>query len=153
MKHKTLVIAEPRGDAYVSVLRFASRLSTEFGLVIRPELSLNPTGVNVLSELRPFMIKEESVIEWPGTKLLDGVATYRTYRCESGSLNVLRNRAQGLFSWQQPELPEDLCFFRSPSLPWLISISHEHDAVLQLDDLELEQLTRECPLIKIMTPE
>jgi hypothetical protein len=61
----------------------------------------------------------------------------------------LRRIVPGLFDWQCPRLPEDLCFLRPDGFPWLASIAHEQDAYLVLNDEELTKLTSRVPTLQL----
>jgi hypothetical protein len=77
-----------------------------------------------------------------------------TYQLTSEVVAALTTAATGLYDWQQPELPEDLCLLRDEDDPWLVSIAHEGDAFVSVDEVELEELRRRVPrFAAVLVPE
>ena len=66
-----------------------------------------------------------------------------------GTASILAEVADGLFSWIQPNLPEDLCLFRKEGEPWLVSIAHEKDAYMVLPPEESAALTESIPTVSL----
>jgi hypothetical protein len=64
-------------------------------------------------------------------------------------MSVLIEASEGLFSWTQPELPEDLCLFRKDGEPWLVTIAHEKDGYLVLSPNESAALTESIPTLSL----
>jgi len=63
--------------------------------------------------------------------------------------SVIAASAQGLYDWQHPRLPEDLCFLRRDGSPWLGTVAHERDAFLDVDDSELVELLAAVPQLSV----
>ena len=139
------LLADVKGNTYVRLLQEALNACGSFILVIRPSLDLIDSGHGVLNKLRPFLISEEEKSEWPGTQLLDGTAQVNSYELTLLAAEVLTEVASGLFSWTQPELPEDLCLFRADGEPWLVTIAHEEDGFMVLSADETRALTSRIP--------
>ncbi len=139
------LLDEPAPAEYQSLLALATRYCREFSLVVQASPPLGVSGRAVLDRLRPFLVAERSASEWPGTQLLDGVATVYRFRLTLESAELLGRCSPGLFSWIQPDLPEDLCLFRSDSTPWLVTIGHERDAYFVISPDEREILVQEIP--------
>ena len=101
---------------------------------------LGAEGQRILEGLTTFLIDAQEGTQWPGT-ILDGdkAVVYR-YRAGTELIKALKILADGLYSWQHPHLPEDLCFLRSDGTPWLASIADEGDAYLELTRDELQEL-------------
>jgi hypothetical protein len=150
METKTYdLLAEPAGGLYHGLLDFAASLCPLALLVIRPEMDLAEGGRRLLASLEPFVDSRMKSSSWPGTELLGDQAELVYFRLESGSSRFLKGAVQGLYGWQQPELPEDLCLLRADREPWLTTIAHESDASLQLTDWEKAQLLKALPQLRI----
>jgi hypothetical protein len=113
-----------------------------FSLVVRETLELDIKGREVLNLLRPFLISEENVSEWPGTKLYNGTAKLRIFRFNNETVSIILDFSSNIFDWKQPFLPEDLCLLRDDKSALFISISHEKDFYFELTDIEYRILGR-----------
>jgi hypothetical protein len=70
--------AEPMREAYRGLLQFALTHSAAFSLVTRHDMKTRQSQDQCLDQLRPFLLDERDVREWPGTRI-DGMATLVTY--------------------------------------------------------------------------
>lgn len=113
--------ADITGEAYASLLQEALSACESFTIVVRHSMDLDDSERKVLNRLQPFLIAQEEKSEWPGTQLLDSTAQVNSYELTPLAAQVLAEAASGLFSWTQPELPEDLCLFRAGGEPWLVT--------------------------------
>src|SRR5690349_5480356 len=102
------------GAMYEELLGYATGECNQALLVVRhpPVPPLSSRGSEVLRKLQPFLVKQEETSEWPGTVLFGHTASVSHYTFDLASARVLRNAANSLYSWLQPELPEDLCLLR-----------------------------------------
>ena len=139
------IVQEPRGDVYRQLIVRSVDHGDTFLLVVRGSPPLSETGQAVMSSLRAFLISRTEDSEWPGTRLLDEKATLYRFSLTPAAAAVLAAAAQGLYSWVQPDLPEDLCVFTADGSPWLVTISHEHDAFMMLFPEEKEALAAQVP--------
>ena len=103
-----------------------------FSFVIREENEISQNVKNLISDLSIFLIEEKEVQEWPGTKLLLGNAKIYRFNLSSESAFILHKYDNCLYNWVQPELPEDLVFYKEQQ-PVFTSITHENDAYFELD--------------------
>lgn len=136
---------EPTGETYASLLRIASRWCSSALLVVREHLGLSDEGAALTKQLEPFLFERKVATSWPGTTLLDGSASLSMYQLDPTVIERLTAATSGLFGWQQPELPEDLCLLRPGGDPWLVTIAHEGDGYVVLEPIELEELRRDLP--------
>ena len=111
-----------------------------FSFVLREEIEISEQAKTLISDLSTYLIDEKEVQEWPGTKLLIGQAKLYIYHFNQESAFVLCRFNHNLYKWIQPELPEDLIFYKE-NLPVFISITHEEDAYFELDDNGFEFLS------------
>ena len=124
------------GTKINSIIEIAEGLlnfTDSFSLIIREENDVSDNITKLLSALNSFLIEEKFVQEWPGTKLFGGKAKLYRYNLNSESASILHRTEKNLFNWLQPELPEDLTFYKGRQ-PVFISITHEKDAYFELDN-------------------
>lgn len=149
---------EPKGEVYRKLINLAMHFCDIALLVVRNTSYLNSSGAQVLEALEPFLLLKAKETQWPGTVLLcdelfpDNTATvYRSRLCRE-SAEILKEAVDGLYSWQQPERPEDLCLLRPDGSPWLVTIAHEADSYFELTleekDLVLGDLPELGPLVE-----
>jgi hypothetical protein len=144
---------DPSQALYSDLITFALGLSQLALLVFRPEMDLTANGQAVLNSLTPYLESKEKSARWPGTEIFGSEAYLFYFRLTLGSAHILQTATDHLFGWHQPDLPEDLCFFRQDRTPWLVTIAHESDAYLSLTDQELQQLSRALPELRITSSE
>lgn len=139
------VVREPRNEAHTELLGFVGRLGTVALLVVRRETAFNTQGQNCLDELSPWLIESIQASSWPGTQLLGHTATLHRFRIDERFLGHIGNLASGLFDWQQPDRPEDLCVLRSDGSTVLETIAHERNARLYLTPSEWAAMQQQTP--------
>lgn len=142
---------EPKGGQYLALLDQSLVYCTRFSLIQRPGIALEATGQQVLASLEEFLTAEKIVSEWPGTRLLSGAtATFREYELTKASLAVLKGAVTSLYQWQQPRLPEDLVFWGPSNQEWLVTIAHEGDAYMTLNESVYRSLTGALPDLSLV---
>lgn len=135
----------PRDETYRAMLHIATRWCSQGLLVVRPSIELSENADKLIQELKPFVFEQSECASWPGTTLLEGVATVIRFELTPKAISLLVACTSGLYDWQQPQLPEDLCLLRQSGEPWLVSISHEHDGYVVLEEQEFQTLRDELP--------
>lgn len=148
MKPAFDIVAEPKGQTYIDLLNFAVSRCASFSLVWRDGFRFENSADEIKHALRPFLVSSIKTDEWPGTKLIGHKAMVRRYRATDESVELLQ-RAGSLYSWLQPNLPEDLSFYASGEVIWLASISHERKAWLLDESLRPAEIYAYVPHIKI----
>jgi len=148
MKPVVDIVAEPKGQTYIELIKFASTRCESFSLVWRKQFQFEQSAHQIANALKPFLISNLSTDEWPGTKLIGHEAIVRQYRLSDNSVNVLCS-VGGLYSWLEPQLPEDLAFYSSRQVGWFASVSHEGDAWFLDRSLSLEEICEHVPGIEI----
>jgi hypothetical protein len=136
---------EPTDETYASLIGVATRWCSTVLLVVRESLGLSETGAELMKRLEPYLVARTVSDSWPGTTLLDGTATVSTFRLDPTVVTLLKSAATGLYAWQQPDLPEDLCLLREGGDPWLVTIAHEGDGYVMLERGEFEEIRRDLP--------
>lgn len=136
----------PTRIVYSELIRFGCIWATESLLVVRdPDSDPGHSITDILSALSPFVKGSCRAREWPGTRLLDDDAMVYRYRTSPELARALTSIRSALFDWLHPEAPEDLCFIRSDGRPIVVTISHEPDAYLLLDEDEQIELEASFP--------
>lgn len=140
---------EPRGSVYRSLCDFAAVKALNCLLVIRDQPAPSAKARGVIESLEPYILSKRRSSEWPGTRLFGHDATVYVIGPEPAVWALIRGRAEGLFDWQHPELPEDLCFLRQDGSTFLGTIAHEHDAFVELDAAETNELRMKIPELRL----
>ncbi len=136
---------EPSGHLYYSLLECGLAFCAKAILVVRADLGLTQAAAQLLTDLCKQNCEVTERREWPGTVLLDKTARVYEMRYGVDVSNILAAAVGGVFDWQQPCRPEDLCLLRADGSSWLTSIAHERDAFLTLRAEEVAVVERECP--------
>lgn len=142
------IVAEPKGQTYIDLLNFAASRCVSFSLVWLDQFKFEQSAYDIKHALKPFLISNDRTDEWPGTKLIGHEAIVRRYRVTDESLKLL-HVAGALYSWLQPNLPEDLAFYASDDTAWLASISHEGQAWFLDESVLSAEIYAYVPRIKI----
>ena len=143
------LLDDVKGEPYLRLLHHALSYCDSFILVIRRSIDVDASAAALLNRLEPSLISSEESSEWPGTQLLDSTALVNTYKLSPNTAADLAEVADGLFSWCQPRLPEDLCLIRKGGDPWLVTIAHEEDAYMVLSPEESTALTESIPTLSL----
>jgi hypothetical protein len=126
------LINEPRGDLYRNILETAAKEAETAYVVVRLSVGSGSSAGAALDRLEPHDIGRREVTKWPGTELMfGGKATLIQFRMSSDLASLLATIADGLYDWDEPNLPEDLGFLRNDGSSWLATIAHEHGAYLE----------------------
>jgi hypothetical protein len=148
MKPTFDIVAEPQGQTYIDLINFAASRCSSFSLVWRDQFKFESSAYDIKFALKQFLLSNDRTDEWPGTKLVGHEAIVRRYRVADESVKLL-HVACGLYSWLQPNLPEDLAFYTSEDRAWLASISHEGQAWFIDRSLRSSEIYAYVPQIKI----
>lgn len=137
----------PSGDAYRRLIDLAFEKSERFHLVVRKDLSLSDRAKQVLNDLEPSLMRKVESSEWASTLLVSGTAYVHYYKADEHAYDVLQQAADALYDWQQPELPEDLAFFKAQGEAWFAASSHEAHCHLTITHEELQQFVDKIPTL------
>lgn len=140
------IVSEPTGAVYHALVSYAFEQCEEFLLVTRNQLSIEDSAKAILRALKPWQSGQVEASAWPGTELLDrSKAPVYYFRCRSEAASILQTAVNGLYGWQQPQFPEDLCFLKPGRRAWLVSIAHERDAYFDCDQSLLTAIQSHVP--------
>jgi hypothetical protein len=146
MDRKRFIISrEPVGAAYRELLDAACHQCSYALLVVRESYPGVERTARALADLSQWLVSRELRSDWPGTILEDEKAAVYRYRLDVELVERLATLSQGLYDWVHPELPEDLCLLREGLDPWLVSVSHEREAVIFLTEDERTALAVRAP--------
>ena len=104
-------------------------------------------GQMVLDRLDPYLSEKKMQSQWPGTILLDSKELVFKYAICREFIDEIKKASMGVYSWIQPDLPEDLCLMRADKTPWFYSVAHETESYLELSDDEFALLKTSIPEI------
>jgi hypothetical protein len=116
---------------YKNLLDIAHSEYDAFSLVWRHEFRFLSSAKKISDILEPYLLSEEVTDNWPGTKLIGGLAVMRKYRVSNESIEIL-SVVNEIHEWLAPKYPEDLAFYKGEKLMFA-SISHEHEAWFEKD--------------------
>jgi hypothetical protein len=138
-----------RNDA---VLEYIERLLNyfcnngfSFSFVVRKDIVIDQDCHDVIRRFAAFVVEVRDTTEWPGTQLLDGVATVYRYLLSRESVLILMSYRMNIHRWVHPRFPEDLCFYASSGDPCFVTISHEADSYFMLSRPQLDDLAEKLP--------
>ncbi|MUG68977.1 hypothetical protein GNP94_23775 [Paenibacillus campinasensis] len=124
------ILEEPIGVTYKQLISLAFNICDEFILVKRDQIILNENGKTFIDELKPYIKEIRKQEEWPGTRLFGHYADVYYFDCKDGLEEKLLTRVDRLYEWMQPELLEDLCFYKNGE-EWLVTIAHENEGFIK----------------------
>jgi len=128
--------SEPKDKVYRDLIDLAFDICDEFLLVVRNDLFFNQNVDYLLEKLKPSLIKTKDVYQWPGTILAGGKpAKIYYYKADNNVKTTIKIATNSLYSWVQPDLPEDLSFIKNGEY-WLVTTSHEFESYINTDDKE-----------------
>lgn len=144
-------VAEPRGDTFAALLRFALGRVDVLLAVTHADAPLSTNCSRVLAELRLAAPTSRSRrgTSWPGTP--GGPRSdVHEFRYGHAIVKVVLANSSSLFAWKLPALPEDLCLLRGDT-PWLITTTHEGDSRIETAHGEFTELLRAIPSLTVIT--
>lgn len=128
------IIKNPKKEVYRDLIDLACEVCDEFHIVLRKDMGSLEEYKNVLKKLEDSFIEMKEQSEWASTILGDNQTAYvYYYRANSHSNQVLKECSKSLYDWVQPNLPEDLSFFKNGK-EWLVTISHEKESYILTED-------------------
>lgn len=116
---------EPVGVTYQRLLAHMFVAATQVSCVLRDQLGVSENCRLFLSNCHNSLIEEKVVSQWPGTELLDSKARIYLFHPTVSLRAAFQLATSSLYGWLQPDLPEDVTFYRQFDVPLMVSISHE----------------------------
>lgn len=135
------------GDIYSELLTVALDYCSQAILVIKDNYDLTSRCKTVLKGLSEFGLSIERTNQWPNTKLLWDQADVYRFSYTKLSRDFLYSSSNGNYAWRLPDLPEDLCLFRTNGAPWFVSTSHEKVCYFDIGENEILNIDANHPLL------
>ncbi|ULO05612.1 leucine-rich repeat domain-containing protein [Paenibacillus sp. 19GGS1-52] len=137
----------PKGEAYKRLIGFLIERTDKFVLSEWDEhYGMVKLYTEVMDKLKPFLVEQNTMEQMQaksGANYSPG--TYYIYQCCAEAGAVLKEAVHGLYDWQQPHMPEDLCFWDAEGADYLYSVSHEKICSLKMSEEEARQLAERIP--------
>lgn len=153
------IIQEPRGDVYRGLVSALSPLCSFVLFTLRYRQEASPLAKAVLAYLSADIAVVRVSTSWPGTGSSDSfsdleydekcAAVVYVFHLTERTLSVLLTLAQGLYEWEFPNLPENLCLLRPDRQACLWSAIPDRFAYLYLTDTEMQHVLKQVPNLQV----
>ena len=87
----------------------------------------------------------ESLARFQQAKSITSAGSLVRYALSRESVTVLQEATGGLYGWQHPGLPDNLCLYRGDGSPWLVSSAGAHIGYLEVSPFEKLLIGRTAP--------
>ena len=126
-------------EQYVEFIEYMLKNSDFFSVVYfryNERESLRRSVKQIRDELRKYKIYSKNTKEWPGTVVMNETHVYRIayYRSDIKCMGTFV-RVGGLFNWDYPNAPMDLCFYKD-NYCCLLNTAHEGYSKMYIEEKE-----------------
>ena len=128
------LLDEPTGPDYAGLLECALVQCTTAVLTV-PNSEMDPEGQATV----------ESLARFQQAKSITAAGSLVRYALSRESITVLQEATGGLYGWQHPGLPDNLCLYRGDGSPWLVSSAGAHIGYLEVSPFEKLLIGRTAP--------
>ena len=128
------LLDEPTGPDYAGLLECALVQCTTAVLTV-PLADMDPEGQATV----------ESLARFQQAKSVTAAGSLVRYALSRESVTVLQEATAGLYGWQHPGLPDNLCLYRGDGSPWLVSSAGAHIGYLEVSPFEKLLIGRTAP--------
>src|SRR5579862_3447487 len=128
------LLDEPTGPDYAGLLECALVQCTTAVLTVRPG-AMDAEGQATI----------ESLARFQQAKTTTATRSLVRYALSRESVTVLQEATGGLYGWQHPGLPDNLCLYRGDGSPWLVSSAGAHIGYLEVSPFEKLLIGRTAP--------
>ena len=128
------LLDEPTGPDYAGLLECALVQCTTAVLTV-PAGEMDPEGQATV----------ESLARFQQAKSITAAGSLVRYALSRESVTVLQEATGGLYGWQHPGLPDNLCLYRGDGSPWLVSSAEAHIGYLEVSPFEKLLIGRTAP--------
>ncbi|MGE6631860.1 stage III sporulation protein AH [Bacillus sp. NPDC077027] len=131
----------PKGEQYSKLIDLAFEICDEFHLVLRKNMGSLKSFDPFLKKLESSLKEMKEQSEWASTILLNNqTAKVYYFYTDENAKSILKEFANSLYDWEQPNLPEDLSFFKNGE-EWLVTSSHEEESYIETEnDTEIQRI-------------
>ena len=110
---------------YKELLDYAAQNADSFSLVWR-NMAFDQSAFDLLDELSPWLISDNSSHKWPGTELFSDKARVKKYEVNEKTMQIL-SVVSSVYDWIAPKYPEDLAFYKNNKAIFA-SVAHEGES-------------------------
>ncbi len=136
------IVDDLEREDYINFLDIIKGVMQYGHLYLKSELKLSKKGDEFLVQLKPFILKHEVVKAY-----ISGDTRYShdeglieiKFLINEKTIELILHYSKSLFSWEQPSLPEDICFSNKLNGRF-ISIAHERTSYFQVDLSVIEKI-------------
>lgn len=147
-----LHLNEPIGEKHRALVDYAFKVCDSFMLVTHRQSAHSPNYIEydiLVQELNDSLITTKEQYVWPGT-MSSGLALVHYFQTTDSAKEIIMNKADRLFDWCYPDMPEDLCFMKGKDV-WLASTAHEGTCYIKTDVSEEIKMISNMPgLVKLI---
>jgi len=138
MKYNVEFMSNISGEDYQKFINYIYERSDIFGLVVRTDMDQNKSVRDFLKKNKELITAKKMSHEWAGTITFGEKHEVYFFKTNEESREVL-NTVNSIYSWRNPDLPEDLFFYRDGKI-YFYSTSHEEISGLVIScEEELEE--------------
>lgn len=126
-------------DEYAKFIEYMLKNSDFFSVIYfryNEQEPLKRSVKQIRDELRKYKIYSKNTKEWPGTVVMNETHVYRIayYRSDIKCMGTFV-RVGGLFNWDYPNAPRDLCFYKD-NYCCLLNTAHEGYSKMYIEEKE-----------------
>lgn len=131
--------SEPKGKIYEELIEIAFEVCDEFILVLRSDVEISENANSVIERLSGSLKCSKEQFVWAGTEYFgENPAKVFYFKTDEKSKSTLLKVANSFHEWFQPNLPEDLSFYKDGS-EWLVNTAHEYSTYIYTTDSEIKE--------------
>lgn len=123
MKYNVEFMSNVSGDEYKNLIDYIYERSDVFGMVVRTDMDQNKSVRDFLKKNEDLITAKKMSHEWAGTITFGDKHEVYFFKTNEESRKVL-DTVDSIYSWRNPDLPEDLFFYREGKI-YFYSTSHE----------------------------
>lgn len=157
------IIEEPRGEIYRGLISALSPLCSFVLFTLRLRQEPSSLAKAVIAQLSGDLSEVRVTTSWPGTGSGDSCAALERdeeyaakyaavvylFHLTERALSVLLTLPEGLYEWEFPDLPENLCLLRADRQACLWSVVPDRFAYLYLTDAEIQHVLKRVPNLRV----
>ncbi|MFL0194838.1 leucine-rich repeat domain-containing protein [Clostridium sp. WILCCON 0269] len=144
------ILQEPRGETYRILIEYAANRCSQFVFVVNSSCgNIQESGLEVLKQLKPYLIKKIKHNKWPGTISYGECSLIYHFQCNKNTVSILQNSVNALYDWYLPKLPMDLSFLDKNNNGWLVSVAHEKMSWLNISHEEKQDILDKFPNLQL----
>ncbi len=132
MKYNIEFMSNVSGHEYQKLIDYVYTKSDLFGMVVRTDMDQNSSVKEFLENNKDLISAKKMSHEWAGTITFGDKHEVYYFKTNEESRKIL-DTVDSVYSWRNPDLPEDLFFYRYGKI-YFYSTSHEEISGLVVDN-------------------